>query len=174
MCVYQTYFSFVWRSVRRLGIPAGLVDDFTQEVFIVAHKRLADFEGRSSLKTWLFGIVVNIVRAHRREVGAGGTPPAPEPAEADEAALLLETSAAPDETTLRGEATAIVDGLLEQMSDEKREVFVLSELEQLSVPEIAVALGIPLNTAYSRLRLARKAFADAAARYRAREEGRLR
>src|SRR5579859_7717464 len=68
--VYEDYFSFVWRSARRLGAPEASVDDVVQEAFVVVYRRLSQFEGRSSLKTWLFGIVLNVVRAHRRSLRA--------------------------------------------------------------------------------------------------------
>ena len=58
--VYEEHFDFVWRSLRRLGVPRSALDDAVQEVFLVVHRRLAEFEGRSSLKTWLFGIAVHI------------------------------------------------------------------------------------------------------------------
>jgi RNA polymerase sigma-70 factor (ECF subfamily) len=171
--LYHTYFAFVWRTVRRLGIPAASADDLTQEVFIVAHRRLRDFQWRSTLKTWLFGIVANIVRAHRRAVALRGANDLSQSVTNLETSPPAEAFQAPDDTALRAEATAIVDGLLDELSEQKREVFVLAELEQMAAPDISVALGIPLNTVYSRLRLARKAFADAARRYRAREKGRL-
>src|ERR1700722_8443188 len=63
--LYDTYFAFVWRSVQRLGVPASQVDDVVQEVFLVVHRKLASFEGRSSLKTWLYGIALRVARAHR-------------------------------------------------------------------------------------------------------------
>src|SRR5579859_5834321 len=68
--VYEEHFSFVWRSARRLGAPDAVVDDVVQEIFVIVHRRLAAFEGRSSMKTWLYGIVLNVVRAHRRALFA--------------------------------------------------------------------------------------------------------
>src|SRR5262249_38050380 len=64
--VYEKYFAFVWRSVRRLGVGDSAVDDAVQEIFVVVHRRLADFEERASIKTWLYGIVLRVVRHHRR------------------------------------------------------------------------------------------------------------
>ena len=66
--VYDATFAFVWRSALRLGAPALTVDDVVQETFVIVHRRLGEFEGRSSLKTWLFGILRNVVRAHRRSL----------------------------------------------------------------------------------------------------------
>src|ERR1700733_765299 len=64
--VYETYFDFVWRSARRLGALEALVDDVAQEIFVVAFRRLHEFEGRAQLRTWLFGITLGVVRNHRR------------------------------------------------------------------------------------------------------------
>ncbi|HZU82203.1 MAG TPA: sigma-70 family RNA polymerase sigma factor [Polyangiaceae bacterium] len=171
--VYEAYFPFVWRSARRLGTPAPSVDDVVQEVFVVVHRRLARFEGRSSLKTWLFGIVLNVVRAHRRALRAGH-PDAPAARGHADPDTLSDRAAGPHECVTRAEAARLVDRLLESLDEDKRAVFVLAELEQMSAPEIAAALVVPVNTVYSRLRLARQEFAAAAARYRARDEWRTR
>jgi len=163
----------VWRSACRLGAPESNVDDVVQEVFVIVHRRLPDFEGRSSLKTWLFGIVHNVVRAQRRALSARE----PHPADASrrtDPETLTDPAPSPYEALSKLEATRVVDRLLEALDDDKRAVFVLAELEQMSVPDIAAALGIPLNTAYSRLRLARHDFATAAARHRARDDWRTR
>src|ERR1700730_7073255 len=68
--LYESQFSFVWRSARRLGTPEASIDDVVQEIFLVAHRKLPQFEGRSSIKTWVFGIVINVVRTHRRALRA--------------------------------------------------------------------------------------------------------
>jgi RNA polymerase sigma-70 factor (ECF subfamily) len=171
--LYESQFSFVWRSARRLGIPAQSMDDVVQEVFVVVHRTLAKFERRSSIKTWLFGVVLNVVRAHRRQIRAQHLHAAEAPATADPE-RLVDTAAGPHELATRAEAARLVDALLDTLDDDKREVFVLAELELMSAPDIARAIGIPLNTVYSRLRLARQEFAAAAARRRARDEWRTR
>jgi RNA polymerase sigma-70 factor (ECF subfamily) len=169
--IYDQHFPFVWRSALRLGVPRAGVDDIVQEIFIVAHQRLADFEARSSIKTWLFGIVVNVVRNHRRALLAK-QPHALRAEVREDPELLVDPAGGPHERVARAEAARLVERLLDALDDDKREVFVLAELEQMSAPEIATALGVPLNTVYSRLRLARQAFASAAARHRIREERR--
>jgi RNA polymerase sigma-70 factor (ECF subfamily) len=168
--LYEDYFAFLWRSALRLGTPRAHVDDVVQDAFIVVHRRLASFEGKSSVKTWLFGILFNVVRARRRAVGAelwrlGAH---------DDLAAVSDPAASPDENAARAEAARLVDRLLYALEDDKRAIFVLAELEAMSVPEIALALRIPLNTAYSRLRLARHEFAAAAARHRAHDAWRTR
>lgn len=171
--VYEKYFPFVWRSARRLGTAEEGVDDVVQEVFVIVHRRLTEFEGRSSLKTWLFGIVHNVVRAQRRGLRAR-QPQSTDMDRRTDPETVTDTAPGPYEAFSNAEAARVVDGLLEALDDDKRAVFVLAELEQMPVPDIAVALAIPLNTAYSRLRLARHDFATAAARHRARDEWRTR
>jgi len=165
--VYRESFGFVWRSARRLGVRDAHLDDVVQEVFVVVHRRLADFEGRSSLKTWLFGITLRVVRDHRRS--ARRRDPGP-PVDPD----TLRAAGGPAHDAEKAEAVRVLHGLLDQLDDERREVFVMAELEQLPMPEIAEALGINVNTAYARLRIARGEFEQALARHRARDEWRLR
>ncbi len=159
--VYTEHFSFVWRSLRRLGVRESHLDDATQEVFMVVHRRLSDFEGRSSVRTWLFGIALRVAKDHRRWLRRK------DPHEELPETLADKGPTAFDQLARR-EAAAVLDGLLDAIPDERRAVFILVELEQQSAPEVAAALGIPLNTAYSRLRLAREDFTAALARYQRR------
>src|SRR5262245_60871423 len=64
--LYDAHLDFVWRSVRRLGVPASAMDDALQDVFVIVHRKVHEFQGRSSIKTWIFGIVVHVARAYRR------------------------------------------------------------------------------------------------------------
>ena len=165
---YEENFSFVWRSVRRLGVPASIVADAVQDVFVVVHRRLPDFEARASVRTWLYAIVIRVVRDYRRTYRRKELPVlrAGETADPDEQASRDQ---GPHELVVRSEAARTLHELLDGLDEDKREVFVLAELEQLSVPEIAEAVGINLNTAYSRLRAARQDFEQAVARRRARD-----
>ncbi|HEV3192068.1 MAG TPA: sigma-70 family RNA polymerase sigma factor [Polyangiaceae bacterium] len=171
--IYESYFSFVWRSARRLGVHESQVDDVVQEIFVVVHRQLVEFEGRSSIKTWLFGITLNVVRAYRRTLRTR-PPHAPTAASRIDPESLTDATGGPHEAALKAEAARLVDRILDGLDDDKRAVFILSELEQLGAPEIASALEIPVNTVYSRLRLARQEFAAAAARHRASDEWRSR
>ncbi len=161
--VYADHFDFVWRTAKRLGVPDRLVDDAVQDVFIVVHRRLTDFEGRSSIKSWLFAIARRVARDHRRRVGRK------ERGQALPEGLADARTASPLESAARAEARAILYEFLEALDDDKREAFVLAELEQMTVPEIAEATSANVNTVYSRLRAARQAFEQAVARHRARE-----
>src|SRR5687767_2802019 len=66
--VYDEHVDFVWRSARRLGVPGTFADDVVQQTFLVVHRRLHDFEHRSSVKTWLFSILLRVVQDHRRSM----------------------------------------------------------------------------------------------------------
>ena len=164
--VYVEHAAFVWRSLRALGVPAAHVDDALQDVFVIVHRKLAGFRGPARIQTWLFEIARRIASHHRRAAGrAQRTEPI------DEAAPI-EAAASTFEEASRNEAAALVVEVLGELDERKRELLILVELEQVPVPDVAAFLGVPLNTAYSRLRLARKAFADALARRRTKGESR--
>ncbi len=163
--IYRRHYATVWRSARRLGVGDAELDDLVQEVFVVAHRRLPDFEGRSTIATWLFGITYRVVRDLRRSAAArarrealatGGRPPTE-----------------PDRKLSRVQAATILDDLLATLDDEQREVLVMAEIMHMTAPQIAELTGAKLNTVYSRLRLARRAFDAALAQYRDRSGGEL-
>lgn len=162
--IYDEYFDFVWRSVRRLGVMESAVDDAVQDVFVVVYRRLDDFEHRSTVKTWLFGIALRVVRTHRRTLARKRAEPLPE--------VLTSSDRDPQAESERREALSVLDSILDTMDDDKRSVFVMAELEQMTAPEIAAVTETKLNTVYSRLRAARKMFEDGVKRHRAREERR--
>jgi len=156
--VYRAHVGFVWRVVRALGVAEAQLEDAVQDVFVVVHRRLDEFAGRSRIETWLYAIARRVAASHRRSAGRRQRDRA-----LDEAPPL----AASDDTfaTLSAaQAASAVAAILDRMDEDKRTVFALVELEQLSVPVVAEILGINLNTAYSRLRLARRAFEAAVAR----------
>jgi RNA polymerase sigma-70 factor (ECF subfamily) len=147
--IFRDFAPFVWRALRRLGVGEADVDDVCQDVFVVVHRRLADFEGRSSLRTWIYGICVRAASDYRkssrvrREVVTSEPPEPIHPAIQDELVALRQ-------------ARVALDRILDQLDDDKRATFVLYEIEELSMAEVAEALGCPLQTAYSRLHAARK------------------
>lgn len=165
--VYEEHFPFVWRSVRRLGVDASYVDDVVQDVFVVVHRKLPGFELRTSVRGWLFGILALVVRNHRRTLrrkpaqlgGAGHREDADDVSGGEEHG--------PHELAAKAEAVRTLHAVLETLSDERREVFVLAELEQMTAPEIAEAIGGNVNTVYSRLRAARAEFEEGLARFHA-------
>jgi RNA polymerase sigma-70 factor (ECF subfamily) len=161
--LYEEHFDFVWRSLRRLGVATSSLDDATQEVFIVAFRRAADFEGRSTLKTWLFGIAWNVARHSFR---------APSRREEPLSEQAVDFTKNQEESASRAEAVRFLYEVLASLDAEKRDVFVMAELEEMPAPEIAEIIGVPLNTVYSRLRAARCDFDAALKRRRARDEWR--
>jgi RNA polymerase sigma-70 factor (ECF subfamily) len=165
--VYREHFAFVWRSAKRLGVADASLDDLVQEVFVIVHRRLQEFEARSSIRTWLFGIALRVARDHRRSTARKS------PLGSVDPDSLRATSAGPGESMERAEAVRLLHAILDELDDERREIFVMSELEQLPMPEIAVALGVNVNTAYARLRAARQSFEGALARHRARDQWRI-
>lgn len=147
--VYTAHVAYVWRVLRTLGVAEPQLEDAVQDVFVVVHRRLGEWEGRAAITTWLFAIARRVASSHRRRAVGARTE-----ALADELPDGTDTFAAMS----RAQAAATVMGILERMDEDKRIVFALVELEQLSVPEVAKLLDLKLNTAYSRLRLARAAF----------------
>jgi RNA polymerase sigma-70 factor, ECF subfamily len=144
--VYAEHLPFVWRVLRTLGVPEAAREDAAQDVFVVVHRRLPEFEGRAAITTWLFAIARRVASTHRR---ARTNEPL-----SDDPAGTSDTFAA----FSRAQAAATVMSILDTLDEDKRIVFALVELEQMSVPEVARMLDLNLNTAYSRLRLARHAF----------------
>jgi RNA polymerase sigma-70 factor (ECF subfamily) len=151
--LYAQHFEFVWRTLRRLGVPPEDQDDAVQDVFIVFLRRRAEFRGQSSQRTWLFGIANNIAHEYRRKRrrSAQSQPITDEP---------RAGSPSPLDHASSNEALRLVDIFLASLSTDQRNVFILAELEQLSAPEIASMLHVKLNTVYSRLRAARQAFVE--------------
>lgn len=149
--IYRAHVDFVWRSLRRLGVRDAALDDATQEVFIVVHRRFRDFRQGSSIKAWLFAIAQRAASDQRRWVRRKGN-------------LLplhedMPTSAnSPLEGAMTREASDLVLEFLDQLDEPRRVAFILSDLEQMTAPEIGAALGLNINTVYYRVASARKAF----------------
>jgi len=149
--VYEAHFAFVWRVLRTFGVSETGLEDAAQDVFVVVHRRLPEFEGRAAVTTWLFAIARRVAGAYRRRAGRDTRV---EPLVDDELVANVDTFAA----LSRAQAVATVLAILDTMDEDKRMVFALVELEQLSVPEVAKLLDLNLNTTYSRLRIARQHF----------------
>lgn len=146
--VYEQEASYVFRCLRSLGVRAAHVEDAVQDVFLVVHDKLAYFDGNARLRTWLYAIVIRVARRYR-ERQARETD-----AEAEE--LMADHNA--EHVLLSREKLELARLALSALSDAKREVFVLSEIELLTAPEISSITFTPLNTVYARLRAARSEF----------------
>ena len=146
--IFREHAPYAWRVLRRLGVREAEVDDLVQEVFVVIHRKLPEFEGRSSIRTWIYGICVRVASDHRRRAHVRREHPTDLPPErAGSAPQLREIE--------QRQALAQLDQALAELSDDKRAVFVLFEVEQLPMDEVARAVGCPVKTAYSRLYAAR-------------------
>jgi RNA polymerase sigma-70 factor, ECF subfamily len=155
--VYDMYADYIVRCLRSLGVRADLVDDAFQDVFLVVQNKLPSFEGRSTLRTWLYAIVLRVARRYRERA-------------ATEAIRFVDADppshARVEEGLEHNEQLVLARRALAALDDGKREVFVLAMIEQMSAPEIAAAMHVPVNTVYSRLRSARAEFTEQVARLR--------
>jgi RNA polymerase sigma-70 factor (ECF subfamily) len=156
--VYADNLSRVVRMVRRMGVRPSALEDVVQDVFLVVHQKLWRFEARASISTWLSAIVVRVVHNHRRTLRRKGAGQALASVVDDADSLVAPASDSPHEQLQRREASRIWRHALELMGRAKADVFVMVELEGRSVVESACLLGVPPNTAYSRLRAARRDF----------------
>jgi RNA polymerase sigma-70 factor (ECF subfamily) len=152
--VYRDNFAFVWRNLSRLGVDRASLDDAAQDVFLVVHRRLPDFDARVSIRAWLVGITYNVSLAQRRR----------DRRRRDQLSLSAEVACStpgPHDRAQGAEAVRFLESFLSRLEPAPRAVFILAELEQMTAPEIAVAVDAKLNTIYSRLRAARAAFRTA-------------
>lgn len=157
--VYNEHHDFMWRSLRRLGVDAADVEDAVHDAFLVVARRLVEFEGRSSLRTWLFAVAIRVAQSRRRD------------RQREVHHLERYESVAPrqsDDPWPRQEMRVILHQLLDTLDEDQRIVFIMIELESMTAPEIAAALELKVPTVYSRLRLAREAMRRAVTRYLAR------
>jgi RNA polymerase sigma-70 factor (ECF subfamily) len=159
--LFDANYDFVWRMLRRLGVPPAAADDAAQDVFEVAARRLHDIElGKE--RSFLLGTAVRRAAEVRR---ASKRVESPAPAGAVEA--MVDVAAPPDEALDDRRALELLDAVLESLDEDLRAVLVLYELEGFTKVEIAEALDLPEGTAASRLRRARARFMEIAARMKA-------
>jgi RNA polymerase sigma-70 factor (ECF subfamily) len=159
--LFEREFSYVWNVLRRLGVTPRELEDVTQQVFLQIHARLSSFDGSRPLRPWLFAFAFraasnhrNLAR-HRVELCIV----APD---------IADSSTPPDEQLIAREERELAELALTRVPLERRAVLLLHEIEGHTAPEIARTLDVPLNTVYSRLRLARQEYEVAVRRLRAR------
>jgi RNA polymerase sigma-70 factor (ECF subfamily) len=162
--VYRDYATYSWRVLRRLGVREADVADVCQELFLVVHKKLPGFAHRSSLRTWLYSIAIRCASDYRRRAHVKREQPTNAlddraPIDAPQPASLAQR-----------EARALLDQILDTLDGPKRAVFVLYELEEMTMADIATCLDLPPGTVASRLRRAREDWSERVARHRARTE----
>jgi RNA polymerase sigma-70 factor (ECF subfamily) len=144
--LFDAHHAFVWRTACRLGVSMSDIDDVVQETFIVAARRLPEFEGRSSLRTWLYSIVSHVAHTFRRSQARRSR-------KAEAVAVSAVRSFDPYS---RSDAADLVQKLAASLDDDHRVVWILCDLEGLTAPEVADGLCVNVNTVYSRLRSARR------------------
>jgi RNA polymerase sigma-70 factor (ECF subfamily) len=150
--VFHAHAPFAWRLLRRLGVADRDAHDVCHDVFVVVHRKLAHIGAQSSIRSFVYGVCVRAASDYRRSARVRLERLSDPMDEADEAWF----SNLPDEQVERRLATAFLMSLLERMEETKREVFVLYEMDELTMAEVADIVGCPVQTAYSRLHAARK------------------
>lgn len=146
--VFETEYEYVWRSLRRLGVPTQDVEDLAHEVFVRVHRALERYDRERPLRPWLFAFAFHVASEHRRIRSNVYERPHGE---------IEHVQGGQDPTPAR-DARELVLRALDALSETTRPVFVMYEIDGFSMKEIADSLEVPLHTAYSRLRLAREAF----------------
>lgn len=150
--VYDEHVSYVWQSLRRLGVPSRDVEDVVQDTFVIVHRKLVEFDSTRHIRPWLFGIAYRTALAYRRRAVQREVP-------TESPACSVVSDDVEEEIAARDRAYRF----LQKIPPGRRAVLIMHELDEMTAQEIADALSIPLNTVYSRLRVARQEFGELAA-----------
>lgn len=156
--VYAAHARLVWRTLKRMGVRTSDLEDACQEAFLVVHAKLGEFQG-GSLPAWIFAIALRVAADYRKRASVRRevlSEEIPEPS-------LAETQTGAIE---RAQAAALLHSALATLDEDKRAVFILYELEEVRMTDVARTLECPLQTAYSRLHAARDHIAAVVARSR--------
>ena len=160
--LFQRELAYVHRSVQRLGVPPRDAQDVTHDVFVVVHRKLSSYDRARPLRPWLLAIAARVASDYRRlsrnrleHVGAAVAEPQDE-------------RPAQDAQLEQRDARALVLQALQAVDEDRRPLLIMVDLDEVSVPDAASALELPLNTAYSRLRLGRQELTAAVRRLQAR------
>jgi RNA polymerase sigma-70 factor (ECF subfamily) len=159
--VFRAHFKYVWHTLRRLGVRSADLEDLTHDVFVIVHRKRDHYDCARPIKPWLFGIAANSASDYRRKASHRREQIRDDADGVYDGASAHERLEAQEERDLVTQALASID-------ETRLAVFVMHEIDGIPMPDIATELGIPLNTGYSRLRLARTDFAAAVGRLRAR------
>jgi RNA polymerase sigma-70 factor (ECF subfamily) len=156
---FEGDFDYVCTSLHRLGARGADVEDVAHDVFVLLAEKLPSLDTSRPLRPWLFGAAMRLLHAHWRRSRRATEVPTSSPD-------ALDSAPSPAEITLAMERRRLVDAALDDLPDEQRAVFVLHAIDDVPMPEVARALEIPVNTAYSRFRLAKEAFSKSLRRAR--------
>ncbi len=160
--LFEAHAKYVWITLRRLGVRANELEDLTHEVFLQVFRHLDAYDPRRPPRPWLFAFALRVASEARRRVRR-------RPELATDLSEAPGSGPTPIDELLAAERRQLARRALEELELNRRAVFILHELDGYAITEIARSLGIPLATAYSRLRLAREDFALITRRLRSRE-----
>ena len=149
--IYREHFDFACRSLRLLGVPVDALEDAAQDVFGIASRRLAEFEGSSSIKTWIFAIVQRVASNHRRSHRRKRAP-----LERLSVDSTVVAGPSPEAEAEAAQSVALIQTFCNTLDESRRALLVLGLIEEMPMRELAVMQGIPLQTAYSRIRALRR------------------
>lgn len=162
--IFDAHFDYVWTTLRRLGVRDSDLEDVAHEVFIKVHARLTDYDRSRPIRPWLFGFAFRVAADHQRlarhRVEVLGLTSEP-----------VDAARRPDQQMEADDERRLVEAALECVEMERRAVLLMHDADDVPIPEVARALEINVNTAYSRLRLARRDLAEAIERLRSKEGG---
>jgi RNA polymerase sigma-70 factor (ECF subfamily) len=150
--LYRHHVDFVWRSLSRLGVHGSQIDDAVQDVFIVMHRRLGDLRSDASPKAFCFAVALRVAQGYRRAARRRG-------AASLDMSGLADVGSSPFDQAARAQAERVLQGFLGGLDSDRRAVFLMAELEEMTAPEISQELRVNLSTVYTRLRAARQRFA---------------
>jgi RNA polymerase sigma-70 factor, ECF subfamily len=160
--VFEAEFAYVWTSLRRLGVQERDLEDLAHDVFVEVYRRFATYDPQRPIRPWLFAFTVRFASDYRRLARHRRESIGPIPERSD-------PMPHPDQLLQVKQTQDFVLHAIEKIESDRRAVFILHELDEVPMAEIANALGIPVNTGYSRLRLAREEFREAVTRAKLRE-----
>jgi RNA polymerase sigma-70 factor (ECF subfamily) len=160
--VFDRHLDYVWNVLRRLDVREGDLEDVAHDVFLKVHTKLAEYDPARPIRPWLFGFAFRVaadeMRLARNRVEVVGLPLEP-----------VDAGRRADQQMEVDDERRLVEAALQSVDIERRAVLLMHDVDEVPIPEIARALGINMNTAYSRLRLARKELATAVTRLRRKE-----
>jgi RNA polymerase sigma-70 factor (ECF subfamily) len=159
--IFEMHFDYVWFTLRRLGVAERDLEDVTHDVFVQVYKQFEQFDNARPVRPWLFGFSYRVASDYRRLARHRFEMLGDE-------VDTIDGSPSAAEHLMTRQKLELVWAALAELDLERRAVFILHEVEDSPVPEVAKVLQIPLNTAYSRLRLAREQFAKTVKRLRSR------
>jgi RNA polymerase sigma-70 factor (ECF subfamily) len=160
--LFDEHARYVWSTLRRLGARSHELEDLTHDVFVQVLRHLHEYDPERPLRPWLFAFAFRVAAQDRRRVRR-------RPEVITDTTELQDDAPTAVDLLLANERRELALAALDEIEINRRGVFILHELDGCPIPEVARSLGIPLATAYSRLRLARQDFAQSVRRLRSRQ-----